>query len=309
MIVMMMVLGIGLVGVSIWLLVRASAVPRLRMESHLAHIDGYGTEHLYGEVERDRAATQSTRSPFEGVAQALGQSVRRSVPSLPGLDRKALNAAGYYALDPEVVHGYRVMAAGAATTLALLYGVALSHGISVLAAVLAVACGLLGWELPAIIVRRRGAARMMRIDKHMPDLIDLLVASVEAGLSVGASMALLAERFDGPLGQELQMVLQQQQLGTSGAAALSAMGERADTPTVRAFTRTLVRADALGGSIGSILRNLATDARRRRRQAANERAAKVPVKLLFPLLFLIFPALFVVLLFPAAYTIVHAFSG
>ena len=309
MIVMMMVLGIGLVGVSIWLLVRASAVPRLRMESHLAHIDGYGTEHLYGEVERDRAATQSTRSPFESLAQALGQSVRRSVPSLPGLDRKALNAAGYYTLDPEVVHGYRVMAAGAATTLALLYGVALSHGISVLAAVLAVACGLLGWELPAIIVRRRGAARLMRIDKHMPDLIDLLVASVEAGLSVGASMALLAERFDGPLGQELQMVLQQQQLGTSGAAALSAMGERADTPTVRAFTRTLVRADALGGSIGSILRNLATDARRRRRQAANERAAKVPVKLLFPLLFLIFPALFVVLLFPAAYTIVHAFSG
>jgi tight adherence protein C len=87
------------------------------------------------------------------------------------------------------------------------------------------------------------------------------------------------------------------------------MVERVDTPSVRAFARTVIRAESLGVSIGPIMRNLATDMRRRRRQAAQERVQKTPIKMLFPLMFLIFPSLFIVLLYPAMYTILHELGG
>jgi tight adherence protein C len=309
MIVLMMILGVALVAASVWFLVRAGAVPRLHMESHLAQIDGYGAERVYGEVEGDAVTGTAPGRPFARLAARLGRFASQSIPSLPRLERKELNAAGIYSTEPEVVDGYRLLAGGVAAVVALLYGTVLTGGVSLLVAVLALAGAILGWELPALVIRRRGANRLAEIDKHLPDLIDLLVASVEAGLGVGASMALLGDRFEGPLGQELQLVLHQQRLGVSTAVAMNALGERADTPGVRAFARTLVRAEAMGGSVGAVLRNLAADARRRRRQQANERAAKVPLKLLFPLILLIFPALFVVLLYPAAYTIIRTFGG
>jgi Flp pilus assembly protein TadB len=309
MIVGMMVIGLALLAACVWLLVRAGAVPRLRMESHLAQIGGYGAEPLRGEVEGDDIAVAEPSRLVARLAAALGGWAVETVPSLPRLESKDLNAAGIYSVSPEVIDGYRLLAGGGLAGLALLYATVLSGGFSLLALAITLACAFLGWDLPALVIRRRGRDRLGRIDRQLPDLIDLLVASVEAGLSVSASMALLAERFEGPLGQELRLALQQQRLGTSTAAAVTALSVRADTPSVRALARTLTRAEAMGGSIGPVLRNLAADGRRRRRQAASERAAKVPIKLLFPLVLLIFPSLFVVLLYPAGYTILHAFSG
>jgi tight adherence protein C len=308
MIVLMMIAGVVLLALSAWFLVRAGVLPRVRMETHLADIERYGTEHLSGEVEGDGSGTGARVPPLGQLAGRVGGFASRSVPSLPRLERTELNAAGIYSVEPDVVAGFRLLAGGAAAALVLLYATALSGGISALGVLAAAAAAAAGWDLPALFIRRRGTARLAQINRQLPDLIDLLVASVESGMGVGASMALLADRFEGPLGEELQFVLQQQRLGTSTANALAAFAERADTPGVRAFTRTLVRAEAMGGSIGPVLRNLAADARRRRRQEANERAAKVPLKLLFPLILLIFPALFVVLLYPAAYSILHTFG-
>ncbi len=305
MIVLMMILGVGLLGLSAWSLVRAGILPRMKMQSHLAQIDGYGIERVSGEVEGDGTAAR----PSVRLAGRVGHFAERSVPSLPRLTRKDLNAAGIYTMETEVVDGFRLMAGAAAAIVVLVYAVVLSGGLSVTSALVAVAAYAGGWYLPALVILRRGRARLAEIDKQLPDLIDLLVASVEAGMAVGASMALLADRFDGPLGDELRLLLHQQRLGTSTAAAMTAFSERADTPGVRAFARTLVRAEAMGGSIGPVLRNLAADARRRRRQAASERAAKVPIKLLVPLILLIFPSLFVVLLYPAAYTIIQTFGN
>ncbi len=308
MIVLMMLLGMALLGGSAWFLVRAGVLPRLRMESHLANIDRYGTEAVAGVADSEGMSSTAPLSPIGRLARHLGRAAARSVPSLPRLERKELSAAGIYSMEPQVVEGFRLLAGTVAGALGLLYIVA-AGGISVLGVVAACGAAFAGWDLPALIIRRRGRARVERIERQLPDLIDLLVASVEAGLGVGASLALLADRFEAPLGQELQIVLHQQRLGTSAASALAALADRADTPGVRAFARTLVRAEAMGGSVGTVLRNLAADARRRRRQAANERAAKVPLKLLFPLILLIFPALFVVLLYPAAYTIAQTFGG
>jgi tight adherence protein C len=306
MIVLMMIAGVGLLGLSAWSLIRAGISPRLDMQSHLTQIDDYGVERRPGQL--DGAGGSSPSRLMVRLAARLGHAAERSLPSLPRLQRHELNAAGIYLTETEVVAGFRLMAGGAAALLVLLYAVALSGGVPVLGVLVAAAAAFAGWDLPALIIRRRGQARLTAIDGQLPDLIDLLVASVEAGLAIGASMALLADRFEGPLGEELRLVLHQQRLGTSTASAMTALGERADTPGVRAFTRTLIRAEAMGGSIGQVLRSLAADARRRRRQAARERAAKVPIKLLIPLILLIFPSLFVVLLYPAAYTIMHAFG-
>jgi tight adherence protein C len=308
MVALTMFIGVALLATSGWWLARGVMLPRMRMESHLAQLEGYGVEAGYAAGESDELALERTR-PLESLAGRVGRATARLFPSLPQLDRAALNAAGIYTKDPEVVNGYRLLAGASGATLALLYGVVLAGKLSPLLALLVAVVGVMGWDLPAFLIRRRGRDRLNMVDRQMPDLIDLLVASVEAGMGVGASIALLADRFDGPLGEELRLVLNQQRLGTSSAAALTAFSERVDTPGVRAFSRTLVRAEAMGGSIGPVLRNLATDARRRRRQAASERAAKVPLKLLFPLIGLIFPALFVVLMYPAAYTIMHTFGN
>jgi tight adherence protein C len=308
MIVLMVILGAGLLAGSVVFLLRASLVPRVHMASHLAQIDAYGVEQVSGEIDEGAPGNMSSK-PLARAAATVGRSALKTLPSLPRLDRAELSAAGIYSVAPDVVEGYRLLAGGAAAGLALFYGLVLSGGMSPIVAVLGLAGAGVGWYVPTVVIRRRGRERLAEIDRQLPDLIDLLVASVEAGLGVSAAMSLLSDRFEGPLGEELRLVLHQQRLGTSSAAALTALGERVSTPSTRAFTRTLVRAEAMGGSVGPVLRNLAGDARRRRRQEAKERAAKTPIKLLFPLILLIFPALFVVLLYPAAYTIMQTFGN
>jgi tight adherence protein C len=182
-------------------------------------------------------------------------------------------------------------------------------GLSILTGLVVVGAVAGGWQLPAIMIRGKGQRRLGEIDRELPDLTDLLTATVEAGMGVAGSIALVADRFKGPLGQELRMTLQQQSLGISMKDALEDMGERCDTPSIRAFVRTVTRGESLGVSIGPILRELSHDVRRRRRQSAREKMQKAPIKLLFPLMFLIFPALFIELLFPAAYSLMHSLSG
>src|SRR6185437_2620075 len=136
----------------------------------------------------------------------------------------------------------------------------------------------------------RAQRRMDQVDRDLPELIDLLTATIEAGLGFAGSLQLVAERFDGPLGQELRLTLREQNMGLSTENALNHMLERCDTPSVRAFVRAVSQGDALGVSIGAMLRNLAAETRKRRRQHANEQVQKAPVKMLFPLVFMVFPA-------------------
>ena len=103
--------------------------------------------------------------------------------------------------------------------------------------------------------------------------------------------------------------MQEQTLGMSMQTAMDAMAQRCDTPSVKAFIRTASRGETLGVSIGPVLRELSRDQRRRRRQAAREKMQKAPIKMIFPLMFLIFPALMIVLMYPAAYSVSQSFSG
>jgi tight adherence protein C len=150
---------------------------------------------------------------------------------------------------------------------------------------------------------------MDQVDRRLPEMIDVLTATVEAGLGFAGSLQLVAGRFDGPLGEELRLTLHEQSMGLSSEQALANFVDRCDTPSVRAFARAVTQGESLGVSIGTMMRNLATETRKRRRQLVREQMMKAPVKMLFPLIFLIFPSLFLVLLFPAAYNLIHALGA
>jgi tight adherence protein C len=217
--------------------------------------------------------------------------------------RDELMAAGMYAVSPRTLLGYRVLAAVLFPALILVLGSA-----SALSVVLALAMIGLGWMLPLMIVRRLARRRIDQIDRALPDLVDLLVVTVEAGLGFSGSLRVAAEQFTGPLSDELRLTLQEQAMGLTMSDALVHLLRRADTPSMGSFVRSVIQGESLGVSTGTIMRNIAVEMRKRRRKAAEERAQKAPIKLLFPLVFLIFPTMFIVLLLPAFFSLQSLFS-
>ncbi|HEX3391587.1 MAG TPA: type II secretion system F family protein [Solirubrobacteraceae bacterium] len=302
---LLVVIGLLLLGAAVALLLRAVALPRLRMEGHMRQIEAYGFGSDDSESLLD---AQDGPGPLDAVAERAGRWAMRYVKSLKPLERRELLAAGIYDRSVEAVHGLRVMAAAGLPAM-ILAATLLGGSVSLRTIVALCALAALGWLLPAVMIRSRGRQRLDRIDAALPELIDVLTATIEAGLGFAGSLALCAERFDGPLGQELRLTLREQTMGLSTNAALENMRERCDTPSVRAFVRAVAQGESLGVSIGAMMRNLATETRKRRRASAQERIQKAPVKLLFPLIFLIFPALLIVLLYPALHNVLTTLNG
>jgi tight adherence protein C len=141
----------------------------------------------------------------------------------------------------------------------------------------------------------------------MPDTIDLLTIAVEAGLGFDAALAHVRRRVPGPLSDEIGRMLQEIQLGVSRPDALRNLAARTDVDELRAFTLAMVQADQYGISIANVLRSQSKELRVKRRQRAEEKAQKVPTKLLFPLIFCILPAMFIVLLGPGAIKVINSF--
>jgi len=165
-----------------------------------------------------------------------------------------------------------------------------------------------GIWLPDIVLQRVIEARQTAIRRALPDVLDLLVVSVEAGVGFDGAMQRVVEKSAGPLSEELARVLEQVRLGKSRAEALRRMGERTQVADLISFVAAVQQAETLGVSIAKVLRTQADAARERRSQRAREAAAKLPVKLLFPLVFFIFPALFVVILGPGAIRFAELFN-
>ena len=153
---------------------------------------------------------------------------------------------------------------------------------------------------------RRIRERQDAIRRDLPDVLDLLAISVEAGLGFEAAMEVAVGHFEGPLADELARTVRETGLGRSRREALGGLRDRTDVAELTAFVVALTQADALGIPIGRVLHTQAGELRARRRQWAREKAAKLPVKILFPMVGLIFPSIFVVLLGPAAVSIFHA---
>ena len=175
----------------------------------------------------------------------------------------------------------------------------------VLGAAMAGALGFLG---PDYVLTLKARSRKEKIRADLPDALDLLAVSVEAGLGFDASLAKLNENMEGPLAQEFGLTLSEMRIGESRSEALKRMSDRVDAPELSAFTRAIIQADQLGTTLGRILRVQATDARLRRQAAAEERAMKAPIKMLFPTVLFIFPAMFLVILGPAILNVQKLFG-
>ena len=148
-------------------------------------------------------------------------------------------------------------------------------------------------------VSLKAKGRREKIRADLPDALDLLAVSVEAGLGFDGAIAKLTEHMEGPLAEEFGLTLGEMRIGESRADALKRMSERVDAPELSSFTRAIIQADQLGTSLGRILRVQAADTRLRRQAAAEERAMKAPIKMLFPTVLFIFPAMFLIILGPA----------
>jgi tight adherence protein C len=302
--ILLLIIGLLLTATAVALVARGLIAARLRAIDTLGNIGSYG----YAGVGRLEPST-GIKGILDDFAGSIGRLIFQQLRfGNEDRVRKQLVSAGMYQVTPRMLLGYQVLLTlvlpGLWIWLAVVAGI--SGGLTVLGTLGGL---LLGWMLPTWYVQQQATKRLNRIDYDMPELIDLLVVTVEAGLSLGASLQLASTRLGGPLGEELRIVVQEQSMGLPLLQALENMQNRCSTPAMRSFVRAMIQGERLGISVGQILRSLALEMRKRRRAKAEEKAQKAPLKILFPLVFLIFPAMFVVLLGPALFAIFDALKG
>lgn len=274
------------------------------MAVRLKALDGTLTGRLAGDEELDRPFLQRVVAPLSGslagsVVQLTPASLRRAV------DKKLAVAGGSFGgLGTD---GFLVMSGFLALTLATSGGaISLLRGVPAGRMTMIVLLGMVaGIFLPMLLLNRKIKNRKTSIQKALPDVLDLLTVSIEAGLGFDGALVKLSEKMKGPLVDEFSRTLQEMRIGVTRREALRGLGERCDVPDLSLFISAMVQADQLGVSVGNVLRVQSAAMRQRRRQYAQERAMKAPVKMLIPLVIFIFPSIFVVLIGPAGIRVVE----
>ncbi len=166
-----------------------------------------------------------------------------------------------------------------------------------------------GFFLPDLLVLNAGMRRQEKMRQSLADVLDMLTVSVEAGLGFDAALGQVARNSHGPMGGETARLLQEMQLGKSRVDALRAMASRTSVLELRTFCSAVIQASDLGIPVAQVLREQSKEMRIRRRQRAEEKAQKVPVKILFPLIFFILPSMFIVIIGPVALQLMDFFGS
>ncbi len=222
--------------------------------------------------------------------------------------RARLESAGSPARwDTDRVLAFKTLGLLVVGTLGLVVPAALGVGLLPTVGITIVAA-LLGYYTPDLVLYQLAYERQERIQRELPDALDLLTISVEAGLGFDAALAQVARNTTGPLAEEFFRVLQEMQIGLARADSFRALAERTDVADLRTFVTAMVQADIFGIPVANVLRVQSREMRIKRTQRAEEKAQKVPVKILFPLIFCILPALFVIVVGPAGITIFRNFA-
>jgi tight adherence protein C len=169
--------------------------------------------------------------------------------------------------------------------------------------------GAIGYVLPSAQIKAMAAKRQKTIRRQLSDVMDLLTISVEAGLGFDAALAQVTKNVPGPLAEEIGRLLQEAQIGVSRPDSFRHLAERTNVPELQGFVLSMIQADMFGVSIANVLRAQSQELRHKRRQRAEETAQKIPVKLLFPMIFMVLPALFIIVLGPGAIKIYQQFAG
>ncbi len=247
----------------------------------------------------------STRDRLWGpVGQRLIDFARRVTP-LGMIERtqRSIHLAGSgTSMDVEKLLALKMVAAIGA---AILGGVAFLGNPSPQTLILVITLFIAGWVMPDVVLRRRADARQKRVRIELPDLMDQIMINVEAGQSFDAAVTRVSARGVGPASEEFRRVMQDIQLGMSRHEALNLLLGRTDVPELRETVQALSQAERYGVPLGRVLRVQADELRERRRQRAEEQAMKVPVKILFPLMVCILPALMVVIVGPGIIQLVQ----
>ena len=265
-------------------------------------------------TQAPKELTQDLDRPFaDRVLQPLQQKALAVGRRITGADtadriRRKLDLAGNppgWTVD-RVVSGKVV---GAVLGLVGGFVFSLMLGSLVIKVLLVIGAVVVGFFAPNLYLYQRAHDRADRLQRDLPDAIDLLTISVESGLGFDAAVQQVARNTDGPLADELSRVLREMQIGQSRGDALRALGERTNVPDVKTFVGAMVQADTFGIPIAQVLRIQSSEMRVKRRQRAEEKAQQVPVKITIPLIFCILPTLFIAVMGPAVISILDSFKG
>jgi tight adherence protein C len=278
--------------------IAVATLTRAGVSKGLSAIDSvYGAGR--GEGGRTAIMPVSNRMTQLGRAATPGTALARL--------RRWLDYAGnppYWTVDRVFeVKGLGLIAFGlVGAVIGLLFG----SGLGALVGGLIGAAG--GFFAPDLVVYQLAYNRQEKIARTLPDMLDTLTVSVEAGLGFDAALSQLTRYGKGPVAGEFARVLQEMQIGRSRVDALRGLGQRTNITELRSFCAIVVQATELGVPIANVLREQSREMRIRRRQRAEEMAQKVPIKILFPLIFCLFPAIFIVVLGPGIINILQFFS-
>jgi len=289
---MLLVIAIATIGFAAYYFAEVATAP-MRTRRNLVHrAANYGREKIAGKDMpkfRERVmlplTTQVARVMFKINPKASSESAA-----------KKLVAAGMRNTSP---NGF-IASQGIAALVAAFVGLVLFGAVKPSAApIFALLMGVLGFMAPGFFLGTKVRARQAAVASELPDALDLLSVSVEAGMGFDGAVQKLTEHMDGPLIEEFELALGEMRIGEGRQEALRKMAERSASQEMASFVRAIIQADQLGISLGRILRIQAGDTRLKRQLLAEEKAMKAPIKMLFPTVAFIFPAMFIVILGPA----------
>ena len=296
--------GVGAFGLGIVLLV----VGALWSGSRASGVAGalVSIERHYGHHAAGARVDQSSRTAAELPTWARRLAQRLSPTGVGASLQRRLDLAGNSGnWTPD-----RILAVkGIGLLVGALIGLLLGLHRPTLVIIWAAALGASGFFLPDVLLYNAGIKRQAVIVSALPDALDMLTICVEAGLGFESAMGQVARNTTGPLAEEFARALQEMQIGLSRGQALRGMVARSTVPELRSFVSSLVQAGELGIPVARVLREQAAEMRVIRRQRAEERAQKISVKIMFPVVLCLFPALIVVILGPGVISIAHALFG
>lgn len=291
---MLLIIAIACLAGAVFLVGEVATLPSRERERSIRRATTYGFFRIASPLDQQRLRERALEPLRETFAKwVLKVNPRTSMEAISlrllgaGLGRR-LSPTGFLAAK-----GFLAVGGG---LFGLLIMSATGSGLGLL---FVGAFGAGGFIAPDYFVSLKAKGRRERIRADLPDALDLLAVSVEAGLGFDGAIAKLTEHMEGPLAEEFGLTLGEMRIGESRQDALKRMSERVDAAELSSFTRAIIQADQLGTSLGRILRVQAADTRLRRQAAAEERAMKAPIKMLFPTVLFIFPAMFLIILGPA----------
>jgi tight adherence protein C len=299
----LLLIGITCLGAAAFILGEVSTAPMRERQSSVRRAVTYGRVRVGAGISRRRFRERALAPFGEWVAGWVIRINPRT--NVETLRMRLLGAGMGQQITPTTLLAAKGVFALLGAFLGLVVGATL--GGTGTALLLALAFGGGGFMAPDTVVSAKARTRRERVRGQLPDALDLLAVSVEAGLGFDGAIAKLTEHMEGPLTEEFGLTLSEIRIGESRQDALKRLSDRVGVPEVASFTRSIIQADQLGTSLSRILRVQAADTRLRRQAAAEEKAMKAPIKMLFPTVLFIFPAMFLVILGPAFMNLAELF--